>query len=225
MTAVIRRLDETHLDAVIALHHDVIADMPAGTVASETDAFFQSHMNDCGQIFGALSDGDLIAYSVLGLPRIGDPNFGIDHHLSAGDLQQVAHIDGVAVRKDHRGSKWQQRMVIHRLEAARACGRAIALSTAAPGNVPSVINLLAAGMRICGVKEKFGGVRYLFRCDLTGDKPAKLQESLHMDDWSPVSDVTSGKNMIADGMVGAGYRQGQAGHNGPDIGWVHRERV
>ncbi len=220
----IQRLDETHLKAVIALHHEVIADMPAGTVATETDAFFQSHLDDCGQIFGVFAKGDLIAYSVLGLPRPDDPNFGSDHGLSDDDLQRVAHIDGVAVRKDHRGSKWQQRMVQHRLDAAFKAGRTIALSTAAPGNVASVMNLLASGMQICGVKDKFGGMRFLLRRDLAGRTELQADMPGTIKIWCPVTDAASSRALIDDGFVGVTYRQA-AGKSVPEIGWVARKQA
>jgi hypothetical protein len=212
----ILRLDERHLKAVIALHHQVIANMPVGTVATETDAFFQSHLDTCGQIFGAFAGDELITYSVLGLPRADDPNFGADHGLSDAELRQVAHIDGVAVRKDHRGSKWQQRMVLHRLEAALDAGRTIALSTAAPGNIASVVNLLGAGMQICGVKDKFGGVRYLVRRDMRGRNA--LQPPENISHWCPVTDHGTSRLLIDDGFVGVTCRQ-VGGNATPEIGW------
>lgn len=217
MTAILR-LDEQHLKAVIALHHQVIANMPAGTVATETDDFFQLHLAACGQIFGAFAGDDLIAYSVLGLPRADDPNFGADHGLSETDLRHVAHIDGVAVRKDHRGSKWQQRMVLHRLDAALDAGRTIALSTAAPGNIASVVNLLAAGMQICGVKDKFGGVRYLVRRDMGGRNAPQPKSPENIQHWCPVTDHATSRSLIGDGFVGVTYRQ-VGGNAAPEIGW------
>ncbi|WP_026987555.1 GNAT family N-acetyltransferase [Fodinicurvata fenggangensis] len=221
MTAIIR-LNESHLDAVIALHHEVVRDMPRALAARESDAFFHEHMTANGQIFGAFKDSQLIAYGVLGLPRPGDPNFGRDHGLPEDELSGVAHIDGVAVRADQRGYRWQYRMVQHRLQAARKAGRRIALSTVAPENFASVVNTLSAGLTIRGLIDKFGGKRFLLRRDL---KDQKAAESLQINPgdigtWCPCNDTARCRELLD-----AGY-QGVTCHKAtqdavPEIGWKH----
>lgn len=219
MTPIIR-LNETHLQAVIALHHHVIREMPPELAARETDAFFHQHMTTCGQIFGAFKDDQLIAYGVLGLPRPGDPNFGSDHGLQEDDLARVAHIDGVAVRADQRGRHWQYRMVEHRLQAARNAGRGIALSTVAPGNFASVFNTLSAGLNVRGLSSKFGGKRFLLRRDLEDQDGTKAPaiEPHGISAWCACNDLVRCEELLAAGYIGVACRKAAQGLI-PEIGW------
>lgn len=163
----IERLGTDDLADIIALHHAVRQDMPEGTVAFETDAFFAMHLMECGQIFGCRNNGKLIAYGVLGLPRQGDPNFGEDHHLPTALLSLVAHLDGVAVAPAFRGLGIQKALCMRRIHEASRQGRRIMLSTVSPENTASLANLTECGLSICGEVQKFGGARYLMRRDLT----------------------------------------------------------
>lgn len=221
MTPIIQ-LQPTHLGAVIALHRRVIADFAPELVAAEPDVFFERHIDEIGRIFGAFEDDSLIAYGVLGLPGDGDQNFGEDHDLSPQDLLSVAHIDGAAVDPCFRGQGWQLRMICHRLSNAFAHHRKIALSTAAPGNIASVINLLAAGMEIRGLKQKFGGDRFLFRRDLPNGYEADgkvVDEDLTC--WCPVTDTVQSTELLASGYVGVSC-QIRTVDGMPEIGWVKR---
>lgn len=210
----IRRLGTEHLPAIIGLHHKVLALLPTKNLAAcETDGFFADHIATCGHIYGAFRDDTLMAYSVLGLPRRDDPNFGVDHNLLPGQLAGVAHIDGVSVAPEWRGQGWQRKMINHRLAAALAAGRFIALSTVAPGNVPSLRSLLSCGLTIRGMVEKFGGIRYLVRRDLavdfaavpvtgngTGERPQSDMQ------WINLDDLPRQRTAIAGRCIGVGWR-------------------
>lgn len=216
MTTIIR-LNDTHLARVISLHRAVLADADPMLVTSETDNFFQQHMSACGQIFGIFDQDTLVAYSILGLPRPGDPNFGTDLGLPADDLGTVAHIDGVAVSPDYRGQNWQYKLACHRLEQARKAGRKIALTTVAPGNFASLINILSAGMIIRGLKEKYGGHRFLMRADLNDrHSPPPIDK---ITKWCPATDIRSCHELIDAQYAGVTFRRSRA-NSIPEIGWV-----
>ena len=209
------RLGSSHLPAIIALHHKVIADLPPGNAATETDQFFADHLDACGQIFGAFDGDRLIAYCVLGLPRETDPNFGTDHHLSPDLLGQVAHIDGVAVDPQWRGQGWQRRMVEHRIEIARKCGRTIALSTVAPTNFPSLISTVSTGLAIHGLIAKFGGNRFLLRPDQDAKFPSAPDSAI----WCASDDLATCRKLLDDGLIGL-FCQSSPHGTAPRIGWV-----
>ncbi|MAB35644.1 MULTISPECIES: GNAT family N-acetyltransferase [Thalassospira] len=213
------RLGSSHLPAIIALHHKVIADLPPGNAATETDQFFADHLDACGQIFGAFDGDRLIAYCVLGLPRETDPNFGTDHHLSPDLLGQVAHIDGVAVDPQWRGQGWQRRMVEHRIEIARKCGRTIALSTVAPTNFPSLISTVSTGLAIHGLIAKFGGNRFLLRRDIGPDQDAKFPSAPDSAIWCASDDLATCRKLLDDGLIGL-FCQSSPHGTAPRIGWV-----
>ncbi len=213
------RLGPSHLPAIITLHHRVIADLPPGNAATETDQFFADHLDACGQIFGAFDGDRLMAYCVLGLPRETDPNFGTDHHLPPDQLGKVAHIDGAAVDPQWRGQGWQRRMVEHRIEIARKCGRTIALSTVAPTNFPSLISTVSTGLAIHGLIAKFGGNRFLLRRDIDPDQDAKFPSAPDRAIWCASDDLATCRKLLDDGLIGL-FCQSSPHGTAPRIGWV-----
>lgn len=213
------RLGPSHLPAIIALHHRVIADLPPGNAATETDRFFADHLDACGQIFGAFDGDRLMAYCVLGLPRETDPNFGTDHHLPADLLGKVAHIDGVAVDRQWRRQGWQRRMIEYRIEIARKAGRTIALSTVAPTNFASLISTVSTGLAIHGLIAKFGGNRFLLRRDIDPDQDTKFPSAPDSAIWCASDDLATCRKLLDDGFTGPFCQS--AGHDAaPRIGWV-----
>jgi hypothetical protein len=173
--APVRRLDAGQIGAVFALHQSLVRSMAADLVARETQEFFASHMSAQGQIHGVFDADRLIAYAVLGLPRQGDPNFGLDHGLSGDELDRVAHLDGAGVDPQWRGNGLQRWLTLSRLAAARAAGRSTLLSTVAPANVASLASLLACGLQVRGLAQRFGGWRYLLRLDIEDARAAAGQ--------------------------------------------------
>ncbi len=220
------RLEPSHLPEIIALHHKVIADLPPGNAATETDQFFNDHLDRCGQIFGVFKDDRLIAYCVLGLPRDGDPNFGLDHGIPAPLLGKVAHIDGVAIAPEWRGQGWQRKMVQHRIDVARKHGRTIMLSTVAPTNFPSLVSTVSTGLSIHGLIRKFGGNRFLLRRD-TGSQddvnhpncPCTPDRAI----WCTSDDLATCRKMLDDGFIGQFCQSSDTG-TAPRIGWVRAYR-
>lgn len=192
-----RILDESDLETVITLHRHAIAKARPDTVATETDAFFTNHMTRIGRILGLFAEGRLIAYGVLGLPGPGDANFGDMVHLGTADRARVAHIDGASVLPEWRGNRLHGVLIEWRLEAAVAAGRSIALSTAAPGNIPSVRNLLAAGMTIRALQQRFGGWRYILRRDLDRQPPSIPADGR----WIDVDDLDAQHDLFRDGAI------------------------
>lgn len=149
-----RRLRPEELPAVTALHALSRQGVAPGLVAHDSDDFFRERLGPRGRILGLFAAGELVAYGVLGLPGPGQPSFADDlpQPLPA---EQVAEIDGVAVRPDLRGNGLQRLLVRWRL--AEAAGRSLALSTAAPGNRYSLANLLACGFEAVALRRKYEG--------------------------------------------------------------------
>lgn len=193
-----RRLDETDLEAVIALHRMVLAAMPSHLLAAETDTFFADHMARIGRILGLFAEGHLIAYGVLGLPGPGDPSFADDLEMPAADRVRVAHIDGVSVRPEWQGNRLQRMLITWRLDEAAAAGRSLAIATVAPGNAASLRNALAEGMTVRALRQKFGGWRYLMVRDL--DRP--LAAPATGGKWIDAADIETQQRLLAAGAVG-----------------------
>lgn len=199
-----RRLRADEAAAAHALHRLVAADLPAELVAAETPEFFAAHAERAGQLLGIFTDRGLAACAVLGLPGPADANFGVDHGLAAADLPQVAHLDGASVHPRYRGNRLHRLLIEWRLAEARAAGRPIVLSTAAPGNHASLDNLLACGLQIRGLTVKFGGRRYLLRRDLDRDaRPAGDGR------WVDALDYALQETLLRAGLRGWQARRGE----------------
>ena len=163
-----RRLGPHDLARVLALHDAVHRAAPVeGLFVRETPGFFAAHLGRDGHILGLEApDGTLVCYGVLGLPQAdADENFGHDLGLTAADRARVCHLDGTAVLPALRGRGLQRHMTRRRLALARAAGRDIALSTAAPGNAWSLANLTAEGLRVVALLEKYTALRLMLRAD------------------------------------------------------------
>lgn len=213
------RLDHSHLAAIIDLHHKVIADLPPGTAATETDQFFADHLDACGQIFGAFDHDRLMAYCVLGLPRKGDPNFGTDHSFAPDQLGHVAHIDGAAVAPEWRGLGWQRKMVRYRIGVAQRCGRTIVLSTVAPTNFPSLISMVSSGLAIHGLMAKFGGNRFLLRRNIAHGTDAQVPRPSDGTHWCTSDDIATCRTFLEQGFTGH-FCQSSGHGKAPRIGWL-----
>lgn len=193
-----RRLEEADLEAVIALHRLARQSVAAHLVAAESDAFFADHMGRMGRIYGLFVGDRMIAYGVLGLPGPTDPNFGDDLGLTAADKARVAQIDGVSVHPDWRGNHLQRVLTGWRASEAAVAGRSLLLSTVAPGNGASLSNILAEGLMIRALLQKFGGWRYMMEKDLASPMPAPPSDGR----WVDGDDLATQGALLAAGARG-----------------------
>jgi ribosomal protein S18 acetylase RimI-like enzyme len=165
---ILRRLDPEDLAELTRLHAELHRAAPnPGLFVRETEDFFARHLDSAGQILGLRSPGgELVAYSVLGLPHATClDNFGHDIRLERARLAQVFHLDGTGVHPDWRGRGLQRWLTAERLRRGTAAGRRIALSTVSPGNHRSLTNLIAEGLFVVGLVEKYRDLRFVLRWD------------------------------------------------------------
>jgi len=202
-----RRLREADLEAVIALHRLVLETMPPHLLAAETDGFFADHIARIGRILGLFAEGRLIAYGVLGLPKPNSRGFANDLGLAAADRIRVAHIDGISVRPEWQGNRLQRVLTAWRIREAAVAGRSLLITTVAPGNTASLLNTLAEGLTIRGLRQKFGGWRYLMVRDLNDD----LSPPPAGGRWIDAADIEAQDRLLADGWVGWRAKPGQGG--------------
>lgn len=193
-----RWLTEADVPAVIALHHQVRAAVPAEQLCRESDEFFRHHAGPGGRIVGLFAEETLIAYGVLGLPAPQEESFADQFGLSPAERAAAATIDGASVSERWRGNGLQKHLVSLRLVAAQDAGRRIALSTVSPANLPSLANLLAAGLTIRALRSAFGGLRFLVRRDLDAPPPVP-PVSGH---WIDLADIDAAGAALAAGERG-----------------------
>lgn len=210
-----RWLEPHEVGDVIALHHAVRQAVAPELLCRETDAFFHQHCRARGRILGLFADGELIGYGVLGLPAPDEESFADRFGLTAEQRAVVATIDGAGVLPRWRGNGLQRRLVAARIEAAGAAGRRIAVSTVAPGNLPSLRNLLAEGLTIRALRPAFGGLRFLMRRDLDrSPKPATEGR------WIALADTSEAVDALMSGYQGWSLSEAT---DGPRIWYAYEE--
>jgi len=206
-----RVLAPADLAAVIALHRQVLAGLPAGLLNPETDAFFAAHLAASGQILGLhKADGSLVAYAVLGLPTAASAyNFGRDLGLPTAELGRLAHLDGVAVAAAWRGLGLHRGLAERRIDMAAAAGRRHLASTIAPANLPSLRTCLGLGLRVVALRPMFaaGHQRLLLQRDLVGDPPLDRTRATAV----PLADTQAVAARLDAGDRGFGWRQEATG--------------
>jgi len=199
-----RRLGPEDLPAVIALHALSRQGVAAELVAHDSDDFFRLRLAERGRLLGLFAEGELVAYGVLGLPRAGDASFA-DDLPDPPPAESVAEVDGVAVRPDLRGNGLHRLLVRWRL--AEAAGRALALATAAPGNLYSLSNLLSCGFEAVALLHKYGGARrFLLARPLDAEPPAPAAAQGR---WVPLERLEEQQALLRDGWRGCRLRLGE----------------
>jgi hypothetical protein len=151
-----------------------------------------------GRIFGLFAEDRMIAYGVLGLPGPGDANFADDLGLAAADRVRVAHIDGISVHPAWRGNRLHRVLTAWRLREAALVGRSLVIATVAPGNTASLRNIMAEGLTVRALRQKFGGWRYLMVRDL--DSPGVPPTDGGC--WVDTVDIETQARLLATGAVG-----------------------
>jgi hypothetical protein len=185
---------------IVALHtlaHEV-APVP-DLFARETPEFFKRHLEAEGRIYGLRDRSGLIAYGVLGLPEGSEYNFGAWTGLPAEHHGRVGHIDGIAVRPDHRGLNLHGVLLKRRILAALDHKRDLIYTTAAPANLASLSNLLSVGFVMVAFRQLFGGHdRYIMAW--SDHAPAREAESRLV----PLDDTDEQSRLLRDGFVAVG---------------------
>lgn len=154
----IYRVGHEDVKRIRKLMENVISRLPAQELfAMDDEAYFHDHIEEKGEIYGAFLDGELVAYSVLAYPGISEKNLGREFGVPEHELPYVAVLDSTVVHESVRGRGLQRQFHELREQNAREKGFLYLYSTAHPDNVPSIINLEAAGFIRQFTRPMYGG--------------------------------------------------------------------
>jgi ribosomal protein S18 acetylase RimI-like enzyme len=155
----LQRLGPADLPKLLHLQQRVVADLPPGFIQSR-DARELGRFLDgsAGLAFGASDAGQLQACALLRLPTLTLPNQGTGFpRVPAQDWpRHAAFLANALVAPAARGRGLHRRMLALRIERARATGMRWSCAGVALANRASWRNLLALGMRICGIRFDLG---------------------------------------------------------------------
>lgn len=153
-----RPLGPPDLPVIEALHRRAIGAAGPDVVKPEGPDFFPSILGGRGRAIGAFEDGQLIAYGILQhvLPQSDDPR----PLLGLPDTMLRVKLAGASVAPEARGRGLQRALIAERVNLAQAAFKdtpMLLYATAAPANVASWSNLLAAQFTVRAVKLYYGG--------------------------------------------------------------------
>lgn len=154
----IRRITAEEVPQVFALMEDVVARLPSKALfATADEAYFYTHVEELGEIYGAFEDDQLVAYTVLSYPGLHDWNLGRELGVLESELDKVAVLEMTVVHESARGRGLQQYFHQLRERRARERGSLLLYSTVHPDNTPSRRNLEAAGLTVQFTRPMYGG--------------------------------------------------------------------
>lgn len=191
-----RELTTDDLDAIEVLHRRSMGrEVRPEVVKPESRDFFAGILGGRGRAFGVFED-DLVAYGILQFDLL--PTDDPRPALGLAQAGAIAKLAGAAVDPAYRGRGLQRRLIAVRVAAA--AGIPLLFSTAAPLNLPSWTNLLAAGFTIRAIVTRYGGLtRYLM---VRTGEPLTTGEDVLVN----VNDLDRQRELLARGWEGVASR-------------------
>lgn len=192
-----RRLRAADVDAVYALHLEVVSQMSApGLVRRDTRDYFAAHIEDAGFILGTFCEDRLVGYGLSSFPRDELENYGVQLKLPAHELPLVGQLEGAAVGVEHWGRGLHLMLAGWRADCLAEAGFRHICATVAPGNVWSLRNLLRTGLVIRHIGVLYGGLlRYVLQQDRHLPPVADVASSCMV----PLDNLDRQRELIADG--------------------------
>ncbi len=182
-----RLLGPRDVDALLALHDEVLAALPNPLLLYRRDGDFFLRCVTKGCVAGALHEGRVIAYAALFVPGLEGTNYGRDLGLEGEELLAVGHLAGSAVAPPYRGNRLQRELVALRNAYARQGGCYHMCGEVVPTNVISIINHLSKGFYLKGHRiDDFGDRCFLLHADLRRE-PRRVADDAALE--APISDL------------------------------------
>lgn len=205
-----RFLEKRDLPQIMALQDIILHRLSRKDLLEAfSDAFMASHIGARGFIIGIFVYGDLVAFRNVYFPEVNDRewNLGYDIGLEAPvDLEKVVNLQMICVHPNFRGYSLGLRLNAHAIETIQRLGRHTHLcATVSPYNYWNIRILLAGGLVIRALKEKYNGkLRYIVHRNLT--RPFDVFQS---NDRVTVrlTDIEPQKELLRRGYVGVEFRE------------------
>ncbi len=161
-------VDQSFLNQIMELQDVIAQSLPDEEIFRlDSKDYFRSHFQVDSAVMAAFTKGEMIAYHVISFPGEGEDNFGRDIAIPKNELKCVAHLETMAVHPEYRGNSLQRRMIGHHIKVIDVLGFDHICCTVSPKNHASMKNLFANGLKIRGIKAKFGGkIRYIMHRSL-----------------------------------------------------------
>jgi GNAT superfamily N-acetyltransferase len=165
----VRHCRLSDLGDIYALHQLITAQIDHDILAPKTRDYFARHIADEGLTIGAFVGGNLIAYSMLRFPGLGEDNLGRHAGIPEDELGLVAHNQETGVHPDYRGLGLQYDFVERRASIAKALGYKHHYSLISVKNRHGIGAANSQGRGVIKVIEIYGSPHYLIGTLPQGD--------------------------------------------------------
>lgn len=200
----VRHLTGDDLSAIEAVQLTVIADLDEDSHYQPlTTQEFMKLLSD-QTIIGAFHKNALIAFRALLIPPLDDEHLGRDIGFREDELDRIIYQEVTNVDPSYRGYRLQQNLGKLLMEELSQDERFdLVCATVAPFNIPSLKDKFALGLRIAGLKPKYGGkLRYIFMKELhAGWRP--LGETA----WLEMNDTDGQVELLNSGWYGTSMKR------------------
>ncbi len=192
------------LDALIALHHSVLARVPhPGDFREDSREYLAAQIDGAGRIVTIFVDAQLAAFGILHFPGDDEHSYGRVLGFSEPERQRTAQLECANIASHWVGNGLHLALIGWRIDIARAEGYRHICATAAPTNIFSWSNLCLTHLQVRHLGKFYGGwLRYLLHRDL--ERPADLD--LEQARWIPLTEIPRQRQALAAGWLGFAYR-------------------
>lgn len=197
--AYLRYLTTTDLPDILELQttvYEALEDKKRLETLDESE--FRTILEGEPLMVGIFHQDRLIAFRAFLNPAADEEGLGGDIGLSEEHFAEIIYSEISNVHPDYRGNHLQTKMGRFIMEQLDTSLFRYVLATVAPGNIPSMKDKFALGMRIYKVKEKYGGkLRYVYCNDLKlNEIRAENQMEINM------NDIDGQEKLIEEGYIG-----------------------
>ncbi|UUI04122.1 hypothetical protein NP439_05400 [Oceanobacillus jeddahense] len=197
--AYLRYLTTTDLPDILELQtivYEALEDKKRLETLGESE--FRTILEGEPLMVGIFHQEKLIAFRAFLNPIADEEGLGEDIGLTEEHFAEIIYSEISNVHPDYRGNHLQTKMGEFMMEQLDRNRFRYILATVAPGNIPSMKDKFALGMRIYQVKAKYGGkLRYIYCNDLAlNDVQSKEQREID------IKDIGGQAKLIEEGYIG-----------------------
>ncbi len=193
-------IGQDYLPEIINLQDVVVKDLKTSEIfQADNREFFKNELKKGGKIIGVFTDNDLIAYRFITMPKGDSMNLGLDLELSKNELDKVGHLETTIVHPDFRGNGLQSKTLFVALDIFKYFEHYHICSTISPKNYHSLNNVMAGGLVIKRLKNKYGGkLRYILHRNLAEELKIDYLNNIDIDNV----EILRRQKLLEKGFVG-----------------------
>ncbi len=202
-------LNSAHIPPILKLQEIVESSLPDSQktfIFPKTRSFFQTHFEKTNPVIGVISNGTLIAQSIIRYPTAERPDTGMGEMRPVDTPNKVSVIQGMLVHPDARGQKIAHTMTKSWIDLVKQADRTHLLAKATADNSSSWAVFLDSGMHIVSMeadpRDKSAVYNMHTNVEQITHNFNQLTGLESPDKIIPMQDIHSIESALGDGLIG-----------------------